>query len=140
LDRVFLDANILFSAGYSPGSVIASFWDLSDVELLTSRYAVDETRRNLARDCPEQLSFLETLPLGVTIVADYPVVADQTMSHALPEKDVPILSAAIQSRATHLITGDKKHFALLFGTQVQGVTVLRPRIYLKLKSELHDRP
>jgi len=28
----------------------------------------------------------------------------------LPEKDRPILEAAIRCRATHLLTGDRKHF------------------------------
>jgi predicted nucleic acid-binding protein len=29
---------------------------------------------------------------------------------ALPEKDRPILEAAIRCKATHLLTGDRKHF------------------------------
>jgi len=37
---------------------------------------------------------------------------------ALPEKDRPILLAAIEARATHLITGDKRLFGKYFGKRI----------------------
>jgi len=49
----------------------------------------------------------------------------------LPDKDVPILLAAIEARATHLITGDLRHFGPYFGKKIQGILVLPPRNYLK---------
>jgi predicted nucleic acid-binding protein len=48
IDRLFLDANVLFSAAYQPDSGIARLWKFKDVELLTSAYAAEEARVNLS--------------------------------------------------------------------------------------------
>jgi hypothetical protein len=47
VDRLFLDANVLYSAAESPTSRFRVFWDMGDVELVTSVYAQEEARRNL---------------------------------------------------------------------------------------------
>ena len=47
MDRVFLDANVLFSAAYRSDSGLAVLWLRADAALLTSAYAEDEARRNL---------------------------------------------------------------------------------------------
>jgi uncharacterized protein len=44
LDRVFLDANVLFSAAYASGAGLQRLWKLSEIELVTSHYAVAEAR------------------------------------------------------------------------------------------------
>lgn len=49
----------------------------------------------------------------------------------LPEKDAPILLAAIDLRATHLITGDIRHFGQYFGKTIEGVRVISPADYLR---------
>jgi predicted nucleic acid-binding protein len=54
---------------------------------------------------------------------------------ALPQKDLPILLAAIEAKATHLLTVDKKHFGRLRGQTVQGVLVLTPGDYLRSKGK-----
>ena len=61
MDRVFLDANVLYSAGYKDTSALRKLWELTEVELLTSFYAVDEARRNLAMDKPGQIESLKQL-------------------------------------------------------------------------------
>ncbi len=48
----------------------------------------------------------------------------------LPDKDVPVLAAAVRAEATHLLTGDLAHFGHLMGTTVDGVLILRPATYL----------
>lgn len=50
----------------------------------------------------------------------------------LPEKDQPILQAAIHARATHLLTGDKQHFGGYFGRKLGGALVLPPAEYFRL--------
>lgn len=50
---------------------------------------------------------------------------------SLPEKDRPILLAAIEARADYLLTGDLKHFGPLFGKKIEGVSVLVPAEYLR---------
>ena len=47
MDRLFLDANVLFSAAYRSDAGLSRLWQLGDVHLLTSTYAVEEARRNL---------------------------------------------------------------------------------------------
>ena len=42
VDRVFLDANVLFSAAYSEGSRLRELWRLAETELLTSAFALEE--------------------------------------------------------------------------------------------------
>jgi hypothetical protein len=52
----------------------------------------------------------------------------------LPEKDRPILLAALAGQATHLLTGDAKHFGPYFGQNVAGIFILRPSVYLQGRS------
>lgn len=49
---------------------------------------------------------------------------------SLPEKDLPILFAAIAAGATHLLTGDRAHFGAYFGRQIAQVLIQRPGDYL----------
>jgi hypothetical protein len=44
----------------------------------------------------------------------------------LPEKDRPVLAAAIRGGCETLITGDRTHFGPLYGTVFRGVTVYSP--------------
>jgi hypothetical protein len=50
MDRLFLDANILFSAAYRPGTGLLRLWELKDALLCSSRYALEEARINLAEE------------------------------------------------------------------------------------------
>lgn len=49
----------------------------------------------------------------------------------LPEKDLPILHSAITAHATHLITGDFRHFGKYFGKRFEGVLIVAPADYLR---------
>jgi predicted nucleic acid-binding protein len=130
VDRVFLDANVLYSAGYKDTSALRELWELTEVELLTSLYAMEEARRNLAIDKPGQIESLDRLLGTMTVVADPAEGLTLPAGIDLVEKDRPILLAAIAARATHLVTGDKDHFGRYFGQTVVGVLILRPRDYL----------
>ena len=127
MDRVFLDANVLFSAAYREENGLLRLWQLRDVELISSSYAVDEAERNLTADI--QRHRLRDLLVKVSMVAP-PSAGNLPQSVILPEKDVPILLAAISAGATHLITGDKTHFGPLFGQTVSGVLIQPPAAYL----------
>jgi predicted nucleic acid-binding protein len=48
----------------------------------------------------------------------------------LPDKDHPILRAAIASEATHLVTGDVKDFGRFFGRRLAGVMILTAADFL----------
>lgn len=128
MDRLFLDANVLFSAAYRENAGVARLWKLAEVAVVTSRYAAAEARRNLATD--EQRSRLDKL-MHTTEVIDE--ANDRTIEAELrlPEKDRPILRAAVAARATHLVTGDVTHFGQFYGHSLQGVLVVTPGDYLR---------
>lgn len=128
-DRLFLDANVLFSAAYHATAGIARLWTLENVELLTSTYAAEEARVNLsARE--QQLRLAELLE-GMQIVTG---ISSLPAGVDLPEKDRPILQAALHARATHLLTGDKQHFGRYFGRRLAGVRVLPPADYFRQRA------
>ena len=129
MDRVLLDANVLFSAAYQADAFLAGLWRVPDCRLLASGYAIGEARRNLAT--PEQLARLGELLATVEQVADADPALALPAGVALPAKDVPILLAAIAANATHLLTGDVRHFGSLYGTTVAGVLIERPASYLR---------
>jgi uncharacterized protein len=125
VDRIFLDANVLFSAAYREHSGLVEIWRLKGVRLFSSSYAIEEARRNLA--AAEQRERLQHLVEALEVVETLPAARFQT---TLSEKDQPILAAAVAGRATHLITGDVKHFGEFFGKVLAGVLVLPPAAYL----------
>lgn len=129
MHRLFLDANVLFSAAYREDAGVARLWELSGATLLTSRYAIVEARRNLG--AREQLDRLDALLSRVEVVPAGTVDARSREGVELPEKDWPILGGAVSARATHLITGDVRDFGRYFGQEVMGVLVLPPARYLR---------
>lgn len=128
MDRLFLDANILYSAAHSETASLARLWALADVELLTSGYALEEARRNLEN--PERIARLGRLAARMHVVKidDSDVALPPKL--ALREKDRPILRAAVPAKASHLLTGDVRDFGPFFGKTLLGVLVLRPADYL----------
>jgi uncharacterized protein len=129
MDRLFLDANILFSAAYMRGAGLLRFWQLKNVFLCSSQYAVDEARLNLSKEDQRRrlLRLVTSIHLSEAGTNEFPA------GLVLPEKDKPIFLAAIQARATHLITGDVRHFGPYFGKSFGGILILLPSTYLKMR-------
>lgn len=128
MDRVFLDANVLFAAAWRSKAALQRLWALDDVELLSSGYAAEEARRNL--ETPAQRGRLTRLLRQVRLVELKHFTLPRNVR--LPEKDLPILLAAIDGGATHLLTGDWEHFGLYFRQEIAGVLILPPGEYLGL--------
>lgn len=125
--RVFLDANVLFSAAWREDSGLARLWKLPQTALMSSRLALAEAGRNLDDDA--QRARLQALAASLAWVDAAPdAVLPSGVS--LVEKDVPILLAAIEGRASHLLTGDRRHFGALYGKSIGGVRILAPATYL----------
>lgn len=99
--------------------------EAADAELTTSRLALEEARRNVERKRPERHRVLERLarrvPLGKEPLPSHLAVA---RAHGLPDKDMPILAAAIAQRADLLVTGDRRDFGHLYGARPGGVEVI----------------
>jgi predicted nucleic acid-binding protein len=63
-------------------------------------------------------SLSRTVPRGIT----------------LPEKDEPILLAAMEARADYLLTGDFQHFGRYFGKKIEGILIATPAQYLRIRN------
>lgn len=134
--RVFLDANVLFSAS-NVGSNIARLIHLliGQGKAVTSDYAFEEARRNIqlkrqvwAKSLETVISQIEVIP---SIQFDRPV--------ELSDKDQPILCTAIRSGCQYLVTGDRKDFGHLYDHTVEGVKIITlaqlAKIVLHLRSD-----
>ena len=130
MDRLFLDASVLFSAAYRSQAGLLQLWKLKDVVLCTSHYAAEEARLNLSDDV--QRHRLAKLLLTVQFCDAW--VRELPRGISLPEKDAPILLAAIEVRATHLLTGDVRHFGPYFGKTIEGVLIMLPGEYLRRRN------
>ena len=131
MDQVFLDANVLLSAAWRSGAAIQRLWRLDGVELLSSGHAVEEARRNL--ETSAQRGRLTRLLHRVRLVEPEHFTLPRGVH--LPEKDLPILLAAIDGGATHLLTGDWEHFGAYFRQKVAGVLILPPAEYPPMTSQ-----
>ena len=127
--KIFLDANILFSAGKSDGA-IRKLIDLlikAGHECWADGFVAEEARRNLAAKAPQAIPYLESLLSRLRLAAAQPPDAELDAKLPLPEKDRPVLAAAIHQRCAALVTGDRTHFGRLYGKTLRGVTIYSPR-------------
>ena len=129
MDRLFLDANVLFSATYRPDAGLLRLWKLPRVVLCSSRYALEEARINLSEE--EQQKRLAQLSAHLQLFDALEQELPRGIS--LPEKDEPIVLAAVSARATHLLTGDVRHFGPYLGRRIAGVEIMLPGAYLRVR-------
>jgi uncharacterized protein len=129
--RVFLDANVLFSAA-TPDSATRTLLNhvVGKAEAVTNEHAWEEARRNIELKRPHLAA--ELMALRSKIHFSSRLVFVRTAR--LPAKDHPILGGAIAAKCTHLWTGDKRHFGALYGDTIQGVRIVSG---VMLADELH---
>jgi len=127
--RIFLDANVLFSAAKSNGAIREFLRNLKQYghELVADAYVAEEARRNIAAKHPEAKEMLEAI-LNTTVELHGARTFPLSRHVELPEKDRPVLSAAISLACEVLVTGDSTHFGHLFGVTVDGTRVFPPRM------------
>jgi predicted nucleic acid-binding protein len=127
--RIFLDANVLFSAAKSDGAVrqLLRLLEKSGHECCVDGYVIEEARRNLVAKAPDRVVVLDGLLSRMTTAGAQRVDAALETSLPLPAKDRPVLSAAIRQRCSALVTGDRTHFGPLYGRTIHGVTIHSPR-------------
>jgi len=127
MHRIFLDANVLFSAAYRPDSGLLKLWEMK-VELIASAYALEEAAINLERGA--QRDRLSRLTRNVEIISTHTDL-ELPEGVTLPEKDRPIMAAAIAAKSSHLLTGDITHFGPYLGRTISGVFILTPAEYIR---------
>lgn len=128
MKRVFLDANVLFSAAWREENGLLKLWRLAGVELVTSDYAAREAELNLPDEPRRQR--LHHLLRRVTVLPHPDAPPPLPSGVQLPPKDIPILQAAICAQALVLLTGDVTHFGAYFRKRLGGVLVLPPAEFL----------
>lgn len=123
----FLDANVVFSACLSSQGQARALFKLAQAgycTLVTSSYAIEETRRNLSVKYREHLATLQDLEPLLTTVPEAPPRRVTWASRHVVAKDAPILAAAVASGADYLVTGDQRHFGHLYGHVLERIRVL----------------
>ena len=131
--RVFLDANILFSAARTEGTVRRILGLLAEAghRSCVNAYVAGEARRNIALKSPEHVQALEKLLAGLAPVELSPGVPPPEDLQLVPEKDRPVLDAAARGRCDVLLTGDRAHFGRWFGRSLAGVKIHSPKTLLQ---------
>lgn len=128
--RLFLDANVLFTAAYSPEGRSAALFALAGsgvCSLVSSRHAIDEACRSLALKAPSAVPAIDQLVALLEVASEAgPEIVAWAARQGLPPNDAPILAAAVAARVDLLVTGDRSHFGHLFGSTVGGVTIVPP--------------
>lgn len=116
MDKLFLDANILFTAAYSQTGASRMLFELAKrkkLTLVSSKYAVIEAQRNVQKKLPERhLLFLYKLITELDSVTKKEFSKEELMKYEkiIIAKDAPILLAAADQKVQFLITLDKKDF------------------------------
>ena len=129
--KLFLDANVLFSAAYSPvgnaRSLMAAASERGFTMLVTD-HVLGEAIRNLTRKAAHALASLEALESWVHVVPAASTITEAAArALGIVLKDAPVLAAAIDCQADVFVTGDARHFGHLYGQSVHGVRVLALR-------------
>ncbi len=127
--RIFLDANVLFSAAKSDGAVrrLLGLLLADGHVLCADSYVAEEARRNLSAKGPAGLTELAALLDRLEIASMQTDLTIVSAALALPEKDRPVLVAAVRMRCAALVTGDRAHFGPFYGSALAGVAIHSPR-------------
>jgi predicted nucleic acid-binding protein len=134
--RVFLDANVLFTAAYSPNGLSALLMEIGaagGLTLLTSQLAVIEARRNLEMKRSKALPGLDRYLRVVKVVTEpAPQDVGRLTPDTLSPNDRPILAAAIGAGAPHFVTGDRHDFGPWMRSRGRlPLLVMTPRQFLE---------
>lgn len=122
--KLFPDANVLFTAAYNPKGKARFVIDQAGDgtwRIVSSQYALEEARRNLARKAPGALAALNRLAEKLEWAMHDPHLDGP---RSLPGKDVPIFGAARAAGATHLLTGDLRDFGPLMNRPAETAGIL----------------
>lgn len=135
MNRVFVDASVLFAAADSPSGgsrEIIRRGLQRELVLVISDFAIEEARRNLTAKRPDAVpaleSVLEAVPFTIVDATTRQVRAAAAYTEL---KDAPIVAAAKRARVQYLVSLDRKH---LVGNatieQRSGLRIVLPKTLL----------
>jgi predicted nucleic acid-binding protein len=133
--RLFLDANVIFSAALG-GESFTQLWSARRqglVTFCTSPQCVDEARRNLTLKKPHALARLELVFLEVEVI-DAPLAVLSWTEGKIPEDDAWVVAAAVGSGARVLLTGNTRHFGWMMTRDDLPIRVRTVRAWLDEQS------
>jgi len=127
--RIFLGANVLFSAARSDGAVrqLLNLRFAARHELWADGYVAKEARCNLASKALAGLIDFAALLVRLHLEPAQGLVESIPAAMPLPEKDRPVLVAAMRLGCEALVTGDRAHFGRFYGRTLGGVMIHSPR-------------
>ncbi len=114
--KVFIDSSVLLSAACSKTGASAAVFGYCKkkvIEGCVSSYVLGEIQRNAIRKLKEMEKIrLHRLLVvsGLKLVTDPADAFSRKARTLVPEKDVPVLAAALSSLCNYLVTLDVKHF------------------------------
>ncbi len=127
--RIFLDANVLFSAAKSAGAIRLLLQALHAAGhcLVADEYVGTEARRNVdGKAGNDAAAYLQALLSRIEVSpVQYPGMQQANVLW-LPDKDRPVLMAAMALKCDVLVTGDRTHFGPGHGKVFDGVTIYAP--------------
>lgn len=134
--RIFLDANVLFSAAKTAGAMRSMLDRLNAMghSSFADGYVIAEARRNLEAKGSENAAELDTILEIVEVVPFGSTDVPADAARLLPEKDRRVLAAAIRLDCDALVTGDRTHFGPLYGRTIYGVMIHSPHSLAKTLS------
>lgn len=135
--RVFVDTSVFFSACYSQTGASFEIFRLAInevVQLITSEYVLEETRRNLADKSPQDLprfsNFRESIGFEIASPSKQEVLEAAQYTDV---KDSPIVAAARHAGVDYLVSLDRRH---LIGQATvierSGISILLPEDMLRV--------
>jgi predicted nucleic acid-binding protein len=126
--RIFLDANILFSAAKSDGAVrrLLTLLIGAGHSCCVDGYVAEEATRNLAVKARDGLPALDALLAKLEVAEVHPHAKALEAASVVAEKDRPVVAAAIAMQCDALVTGDRTHFGAWYGKSIGGVTIHSP--------------
>jgi uncharacterized protein len=139
--RIFLDANVIFSAALG-GESFTQLWSTRTAGLATfctSPQCVDEARRNLTLKKPHALARLDAVFLDVELV-EAPLASLPWTEGKIPEDDAWVVAAAVGSNAHVLLTGNTRHFGWMMTRDDLPLRVRTVRAWLEETSGAEQQP
>jgi uncharacterized protein len=143
--RVFVDANVLFSAARGPGAVanLMALGTARKVRWVANAWVLEEAQRNLGAKATAAsqgpMNTTDALRALGALLESFEIAPLQAPPDAqaelwawLPAKDQPVLQAAIWARCDALVTGDRKHFGSGYGQLFGGVRIVSPAMLAEL--------
>ncbi len=136
--QVFLDANVYFAGSASSTGASALILKLvlnGRIEATASRLVLREAERNLRHKRPSKdlkafHQFLKRAKLRV--IPTPPETAWARYEGVIHPKDVPVLAAAVASKAAYLVTLDRRHFLTkAVSDKVPELVILTPGDFLR---------